>query len=341
MAGAEVFSYNRRRHIVLVLFGSLLIAGLSLTSVSAEPLSTCASLRSMARIYMASGGYTKAQPFLEKALHLARQRSAPETEESACMLDLAYLYKNQGKLAAAETMCLSGLALQQKAYDPNHPYVAHTLRILCEIYRRQGRYEPAASALEHAMTIIRDVGRADDLELAPFKVDMARLLAAQGDLTRAESYYQEAINIIEARYGPKHFYTAKVLTSMAELCVLQERYVEAEALMARALPIQEKIFGPDHDFLVPAWLIVSRIYMADGDLVNARILLDKSLKTIENHSDSEDEPPHPNLADVLESLVQLHHRMGNTAEADKLTQRLDRIRLQQHVAYAPVATAME
>ena len=421
MAGEESLSIKGQKRIALVLLFSLLLPGLSPTSTPADTMGSCTSLRSMARIYMASGSYATALPFLEKALHMARETSVPDTEACACMLDLAYLYKNQGQLKSAETMCLSGLALQQKAYDPNHPYVAHTLRILSEIYRRQAQYPQAACALERAMTIIRDVGRADDLELAPFKVDMARLLVAQGKFAFAESYFKEAIETIEANYGAEHFYTAKVLASMAELYVLQERYTDAETSIARALPIQERVFGPHHHLLVPLWLIASRIHQAKGDLDSTKTFLHKSLEAIENHTVSEyliesdvwirwgefyisskeyhkaedafqkalhilqsaesahgdrmatalnnlakirieqgrfsqarplcrkalnilegvHEQNHPRMADVLETLVQLHLQTGNTAEATKLQQRIEEIRLQQRVDYAPVATAME
>jgi len=243
---------------------------------------SCGSLRSMARVYMASGGYEKAQPFLVKALNLAKETNASDSEMSACMLDLAYLYKNQGRLAEAEKTCLSGLELQEKTYSQSHPYVAYTLRILSEIYLMQARYSEAVEVLERALTIVRGYSLEDDQELAPFKVDMARLLAAQGDYIKAEAYFTEAMVSIENNYGPDHLYTTKVLCSMATLYVLQQRYTEAEELISRVLPKQQRIYGPVHHFLVPAWLVKSSIYEAQGDLVNAKALLEKSLDSLED-----------------------------------------------------------
>jgi tetratricopeptide (TPR) repeat protein len=223
MVGAESMSTTHRNmpYFALVFYFSSIGLGLNPEIASADTAGSCTSLRSMARIYMASGRYGKAQPLLERALQMARQESIPDSETCGCMLDLAYLYNNQNRLTAAETMCRSGLALQQKAFPQNHPYIAHTLRILSEIYRRQGRYQEAADALEQAITIVRDVSRGDDRELAPFKVDMARLLLARGDLVHAESYFKEAIEVIEDNYGPEHLYTTKVLASMAELYIRQ------------------------------------------------------------------------------------------------------------------------
>ncbi|MHC4147531.1 MAG: tetratricopeptide repeat protein [Planctomycetota bacterium] len=277
------------------------------------------ALRSMARVYMSSGGYEKAQP---------------DSELCACMLDLAYLYKDQGKLAQAETMCLSGLELQEKIHSPNHPYVAYTLRILGDIYQGQGRYREAENSLKRALTIMRGVSSEDASEVAPFKVDMARLLIAQGDLAGAESYFDEAIPVIERSYRPGHLYTAKVFTSVARLRVLQGRYVEAEELIGKALPVQERVYGPNHHFLVPVWLIKSRIYQAKGDMANAKKLLEKSLHIAENQTDPR------SLLKVLETLVQLHRQSGNAKKVAKLQKRIEYIRARRRVVYAPVAKAV-
>ena len=66
---------------------------------------SCKVLRSMARVYMAGGDYAKAQPLAENALTLARKNDNSDPELCLCLIDLAYLYKNQGKFDDAESMC--------------------------------------------------------------------------------------------------------------------------------------------------------------------------------------------------------------------------------------------
>ena len=362
------------------------------------------ALRSMARVYMACGGYEKAQPLLETALNQAQATKASDPELCACLIDLAYLYKEQGNLSQAETMCRLGLALQEKIHHANHPYVADTLRILSEICRGQGRYQEAESTLSRAIAIIRAVRPEDGQEVAPFKVDMARLLTARGDYANAESYFKEAIDVIDKSFGPEHLYTAKVRCSLAALYCLQGRNAEAETLICRALPIYEKIHGPDHHFLIPLWLVQARISQTNGRMVEAQTLLDKSLrvarkgtdcgrlvqgevltalgqfylqnrqvskaqdallqavKMFENsqavesaaalhamakvyvekgkYSEAQNlcrralnvlegtsDQAHPKTADVLETLVQLNHRSGNTKEVARLEQRVQEIRV--------------
>ena len=129
MAAAKTPSTNglNRPSILPAISCFSLVLSISFGSTPPRPIgrtNSCSSLRSMGRVYMASGGYEKAQPFLEKALHLAKETNASDSEVSACMLDLAYLYKNQGRWLKAETTCLSGLELQEKSYSQSHPYVA-------------------------------------------------------------------------------------------------------------------------------------------------------------------------------------------------------------------------
>ena len=384
MAGAKAQSTKPRKikGTVLVLLCACLVfcdRALGAGKTPAEEAHSSAALRSMARVYMACGGYEKAQPLLERALNLAQTTNAPDSQVCACLIDLAYLYEQQGNLGQAETMCRLGLELQEKVHNPNHPYVAYTLRILSEICRGQGRYHEARSTLERAMTIMRQVRSDDDQEIAPFKVDMARLLMAQGDYARAESYFSEAISVIEGSYGPEHLYTAKVRGSMASLYALQGRYAEAEALIRRALPVHEKIHGPDHHFLVPLWLVMARIDQAKGDTANARMLLEKSLRVVQNQPDcgrlvesdvliqlaqfriscreyaKAEDVLHRALkildsaqgadsgrtATVLNTLVQVYRKTGNTAEIAKLERRLEEIHVRKQVAYVPLAAAIQ
>ena len=322
MAVIKASSIDRREknNIILLIFcGSILLfmSTVSARSAQLKRAYSCGSLRSMARVYMASGGYEKAQPFLVKALNLAKQTNASDSEMSACMLDLAYLYKNQGRLAEAETACLSGLELQEKAYSQSHPYVAYTLRILSEIYSRQARYQEAVDTLELATTIVRGYSLEDDQEIAPFKVDMARLLTAQGDYVKAEAYFKEVIKIIENSYGPNHLYTTRVLCSMAALYVHQKRFSEAKELMSRLLPIQERVYGPNHHFLVPAWLVQASIYKAEGNLVNTKMLLEKSLTAVENLTNS----GRVIECDILSRMGELYISSKEYTKAEDVLQR--------------------
>ena len=50
-------------------------------------------------------------------------------------------------------------------------------------------------------------------------------------------------------------------------------------------PIQERIFGAEHHLLIPTWIAMARIYQGKGNLAEARKLLERSLRIIENQPD--------------------------------------------------------
>ena len=96
------------KRLVLVLMSCLFLLTGSLSEgavISSNKSNSCRTLRSMARVYMAYGDYIKAQPLVEQALALARANSVPESELCWCLIDLAFLYKSQGKFDDAERLC--------------------------------------------------------------------------------------------------------------------------------------------------------------------------------------------------------------------------------------------
>jgi len=273
------------------------------------------TLRAMARVYMAYGEYTKAQPLAEQALTFAQKRGEQDSELSMCLIDLGTLYKSQNKLLDAEKMCEQGLILQEQVLYKSHPYVAYTLRTLGSIYLEQGNYTKAANAMEKAMNIMLESHTKDDKALAPFWVDIAAILAAKGDYKEAESYYNKAMTLINISYGPDHLYTANVLGSVAKLYTLQGRQDEAEELIDRTIAKQESIYGPEHHLIAPSWLTKARICYAKGNYSNSEKFFEKALTSV--------------------------RKSGNMALFAKLEQSVEEIRTNKHSISRPVAIAVD
>jgi len=158
----------KQRHISRFVF--VLICGFALIrpatvegqSALSKTAHSANALRSMARVYMAVGEYAKAQPLAEQAVALARSGNVSDARLSLCLIDLAWLYRDQARLAEAEKMCIEGLELQEKAYGRDHPYVAYTLRILASVYQARGKYRLAAPVLDRAMAIMLANHKPDD-----------------------------------------------------------------------------------------------------------------------------------------------------------------------------------
>ncbi|MBM4329514.1 MAG: tetratricopeptide repeat protein [Deltaproteobacteria bacterium] len=68
-----------------------------------------------------------------------------------------------------------------------------------------------------------------------------------GDLESAKSDYDQALRILEVRYGPHDRAVAQLLNHQALILMAERKYEEALGKCLRALKIDEKSFGPDHE----------------------------------------------------------------------------------------------
>jgi len=82
---------------------------------------------------------------------------------------------------------------------------------------------------------------------------------------------------------------------------------------------------------------LAKLYAHQGKYAEAQGLCQRALDTLENIFDRD----HPNMADVLETMAQLHDETGNQAEALKLWQRVEEIRSHKQVAHTPIAKVIE
>ncbi|MHC5061670.1 MAG: tetratricopeptide repeat protein [Planctomycetota bacterium] len=375
MAQTELVAKKRYLHVAVV----FLMCGFVLIMPGTAQARSAKSLQSMARMYIAVGEYAKAQPLAEEALSVARSGGNSDAQLSLCMIDLSWLYRDLGRLADAEKMCLSGLGLQQKAYGQDHPYVAYTLRILGSIYQENGKYDQAAGVFGRAMAIMQANHESADHQLAGFWADIAGLQTAQGKFAEAEASYARAMDLINKSYGPNHLYTAGVFGQMANLYVLQERFDEAQTLIEQALKTQQEVYGPDHHALAPTWLTMGRIHIARADYSRAESVLTKTLTVVRDkfgsghpltgkslaalgglylaqgkYSEALEvcsgalatleslfDDNHPKVADILETMSQIHRKSGEIAKADELLRRARQIRQTSRPAYEPVARLVD
>lgn len=237
------------------------------------------TLRSMARAYMAFGKYEKAHVMAERALAQAKQEKTEDGEMALCLIDLGTVYGYEGLLSQAAEKFEAGVELQKKALFETHPYVAHTLRMLSDIYRRQDNLEQAEAVLSQAVRIMLDNCDLHSKEMAPFILESAKLQFAKGQTEESLANYQTALDIYEQNYGSQHLMTANVLEDMALLYMAQKDTEQAGQLMSASLAIKSKIFGRYHSELIDSWLTMARICKYQGQPERCEYYLAKSTET--------------------------------------------------------------
>ena len=256
--------------------------------VSVAPAGRCdkqmstKTLRSMARAYMAFGKYEKAHTVAAQALQRARSQSTDPGEMALCLIDMGTVCSYEGLLTQARERLEEGVEFQKKALFDDHPYVAHTLRMLSDVCLRQGDLEQAETVLSQAVGIMLNHCDLQSKEMAPFILESANLQLGKGNLKRASDNYQAALDIYEQSYGSQHLMTANVLEKMARLHIVRNDTQEADSLMSQSLKIKTRIYGRYHPQLIDSWLAMARLCKQQGQSERCEYYLARSTETVSN-----------------------------------------------------------
>ena len=272
----SINSALNKKSVIIVLLLSFIV---STDAATTKKPSSTKTLRSMSRAYIAFGKYDKAQKLASEALKKAREEKVETGELALCLIDMATVCSDKGQLAEASNYFEKGVKLQKTALFDNHPYVAHTLRMLSDVYRRQNNIEQSEMVLTEAVKIMLDNCHLESKEMAPFILEAGNLKFAKGEYSQALGNYEKALDIFEQNYGSRHLMTANVLEKMARLHLVQDNTAKADIAMQESLKIKRGIFGRYHPNLIESWLDMARICKNQGKMERCEYYLAKSTET--------------------------------------------------------------
>ena len=124
-----------------------------------------------------------------------------------------------------------------------------------------------------------------------------------------------------------------ILCRFGEFYIVSKQYKKAEDALQKAL---EGLQDMNNDRKAVAHNCLAKVYINQGKYSQAQNLCGRALEILENIFDEY----HPSVADVLETLVQVHRKTGNMTEVVRLEQRVEEIRVYRRIAYAPIAKAI-
>jgi tetratricopeptide (TPR) repeat protein len=144
----------------------------------------------------------------------------------------------RGDYADAEQIFLRALETAE-TFGRDDARIALTLNDLGLLFKAQGRYGEAETALERALPIMEKALGPEHRDVAANLNNLADLFSVQGRYGEAEPLYRGALVVFEKARGPQHSDVATTLGALADLLRVQGRYAEAEPAYRRALAIFE------------------------------------------------------------------------------------------------------
>lgn len=197
-------------------------------------------------IYEDLGQYTKAEPYLVRALALAERLYGPNSSVAIIGLrNLAGNERDQGRFSEAEARFKRALAISE-GQGQNGLDVASSLNDLAELYLAQGRYGEAEPLLKRALGILEAVSGPQSLYVSSVVSNLGFLCANQARFAEAEAYFKRAIEIQKYVHGSDHPLTARALARLGLLYQMQGRFSEAEPLLLGSCDMLQKTLSPTH-----------------------------------------------------------------------------------------------
>jgi tetratricopeptide (TPR) repeat protein len=157
-------------------------------------------------------------------------------------------YQAVKDLVIAKTHYERALAINERAYGPNHPTVANNLNNLGNVLVALSDSTGAKVHFERALAINEMFYGADHPTVASIINSLGSVLKRLGDLEGARKYFERALTIDEKFYGPKHPIVALRINNIGR--VLQElgNNGEARTLYIKALSIFRDTLGENHSY---------------------------------------------------------------------------------------------
>ncbi len=221
------------------------------------------------------------------------------------------------------------LASCESRLGPDHPDVATALHELAIIHLQSRDTEAAAKAeplLERALRIRE---RALGASLAA----LGALHAVKGDHSKATSFYERALTILEQAPDTEPAVIARVLMNFAGTLNAQGAYQDALKLLERAALTFESALGPESRDVGIALYNRGLLHYELGEYAKAEPLFKSALRISEQASG----PEHPDLMTPLNALSMLYRVQGAYKEAKSILQRA--LRIAEHAGPKHAGTA--
>lgn len=213
---------------------------------------------------MFDGEYVEARKRSLRNVELSQRCLGSENSNTAtAVFNLAALATQMGDFLEAER--LYERAIQAwSARGPADSYVAKGLDALAEVYEISGDAQRARGLYERALMIRRQI-RADHPDVAWTLTNLARVIAASGDISLALRDLREATEIYRKNgtsIEPDHL--ARTMNQRGDIHARRGDYLMARSDFREALALRQRIFGPQHPLTAESLLKVATVDFALG-----------------------------------------------------------------------------
>ena len=189
---------------------------------------------------------------------------------------------------------------------------AQMMQTLGRVYSSLGLYEQAQPLLEKALTIMKNAGDENRLEMVDGLLELSFLYGTQRQYTEALLLSREALAIREETLGADHVEVTPALERLGTLLRDTGDYAQARKYFERSLEIRENALGPEHIEVARTLTELGRLHNMTGEYEEAVRLYERALLIGEKGLGAD----HPQVAQSLSELRLLQRRTGEYEELE-------------------------
>nr|HQU71151.1 tetratricopeptide repeat protein [Calditrichia bacterium] len=236
-------------------------------------------LNNLAIVQEGRGQFAEARDLIEKALDIVNQVFRGEHNPTRTLLysNLGDVQCSLGSYGEALKNCRQALRMQEYKLGQRHPDMLPVLVKLARVYRKRGQFEDALDCCRRGLHIIE---RKLDLH-HPYISSMLQQIALnyfeQGKHLIAKRYIDRTLENAERYLGSEHPFMGLLLEQIGRAFYFSEDYEKALKYFYWALDIRNRKIGPGDLAIAHIYINVARVYLATGNVEDARNALQGSL----------------------------------------------------------------
>lgn len=205
-----------------------------------EHVLTTNLLINLGAIYRSQGDLSQAETFYQTTLSIFNRMPNGRMHSPRTLNQLGGLAMARGDLKQAEAQVRESLDISRQIVNETNPQNLEALRLLAEIYHRQGAYAEAEKRAASLLDLLRRVeARSRNDELAGLSL-MSLIHAKTNRPASANAFLREALTLSNSLPDELKHYEAGLL---GEALIVMKREAEAKALLSKRYEYFARIYG--------------------------------------------------------------------------------------------------
>jgi eukaryotic-like serine/threonine-protein kinase len=238
--------------------------------LSQDPELQAHLMYTMAIVYANLGLYSRAQPLMERAIHIQEGVLGvehPDTLRSKS--NLAWFLSQEGQYAMAEKLERDTLDSDYRVLKANDPDTLASINNLAWILSQEGKYAEAERlGRSDVEAEVRIFGKEDERTIRTTN-NLASTLFQQGKYGEAENLERDALTRERRHFGADHPVTLVTAANLASILKDEGHYDEAESFEREILRSQEHVLGPEHPYTLRTMNNLSSTLSSEGRYAEA------------------------------------------------------------------------